>query len=238
MKLQFIIGFSALAACSFGQALPATLTESFDDTVDGSSTSNVSALLARGWVINNASSPGGTTSWFGSNAYIAPDQSPTTNKVNPGSNTSFIAANYNSTGSTGTINDLLETPEMALHNGEKISFETISDGYAPDAMQVLVSTNGASTAVSDFSTTVLSINSALTSSGYGTTWTDYTVTVTGLPTNFSGRIAFDYAVTNGGLLGANSSFIGLDNVKVVPEPAPLLALGLGAFGLVRRKRNR
>jgi MYXO-CTERM domain-containing protein len=235
MKVHLTIGFCALAAYSFGGTL---LSETFDDTVDSSGTSTLSALEGRGWVVDNASNPLGTTDWFGSNAYIAPDQSPTTNLINPGNNVSFIAANFNNTTGSNTIADYLMTPTVSLGDGSTLTFETLSDGGAPDALDVLLSTGGSSTSTSSFTRTLLQINPKLTSNGYPTVWTDYSITLSGISLGSTGRIAFEYAVPDGGPSGVNSSFVGIDNVQLVtPEPAPFAALGLGVLVLLRRRKK-
>lgn len=62
-----------------------------------------------------------------------------------------------------------------------------------------MSLNGASTnagttetSVGDFSTLLLDINPTLVPSGYPNAWTQYTVTISGVPTPTSGRLAFRY----------------------------------------------
>ncbi|MBE2235907.1 MAG: choice-of-anchor J domain-containing protein, partial [Anaerolinea sp.] len=49
--------------------------------------------------------------------------------------------------------------------------------------------------------------------GYPQSWTQYTVTLSGLPANASGRLAFRYFVTDGGPSGNNSNYIGIDTVE-------------------------
>src|SRR2546428_4397467 len=98
----------------------------------------------------------------------------------------------------------------------------------PDRLQVRMSTNGTSTNVGttatdvgDFTTLLLDINPTYTTSGYPNVWTQFTVSVTGVPTNTTGRLAFRYFVENGGPTGANSDYIGIDTVQYdcnVPTP--------------------
>ena len=107
-----------------------------------------------------------------------------------------------------------------MKNGDKFTFWTrTTTGTFPDRLQVRQSTNGASvnvgtteSSVGDFSTLLLDINPNLTSTGYPTAWTQYTLTMSGLPAaGISGRLAFRYYVTGAGPAGANSDFIGIDN---------------------------
>ena len=69
------------------------------------------------------------------------------------------------------------------------------------------------TDVGDFTTLLLDINPTLVVSGYPDVWTQYTITLSGLPPAASGRIAWRYFVTNGGPSGANSNYIGIDTVE-------------------------
>lgn len=233
MKLHITLGLCALAACSYGQIL----SESFQGLVqEPSETSDITPLMTAGWVVDNNSSPAGTTSWFGSNfdsngMISNPDGNPMD---------SFIAADYNAAGGAGTIDDWLITPEVALGTGYTFTFQTISAQMYPDAMNIMLSTSGSSTNLSDFTTTLLQINPGLTPTGYPGSWTTYMVTLpSGIAVGSMGRFAFDYSVTDGGPLGANSDFIGVANlVYAVPEPAPFAVLGLGALFFVRRPRRK
>ena len=85
-----------------------------------------------------------------------------------------------------------------------------------------MSTNGrsqdvGSTAMSvgDFTTLLLDINPTYTTTGYPTGWTNFVVTLSGIPSPVQGRLAFRYFVENGGPSGANSNHIGIDTVALL-----------------------
>ena len=102
---------------------------------------------------------------------------------------------------------------------------------------VVVGTSDSS--VGTFTSLLLTINPDLTLSGYPSTWTNYTATITGLSGPTSGAIAFRYFVIDGGPSpsSSNSDYIGVDTLTITPVPEPatylLMALGLGAFVLRR-----
>lgn len=139
---------------------------------------------------------------------------------------SYIASNYNAVAGAATISNWLITPTLNLSNGDVISFYTRSAGSVyPDNLQIRMSTNGSSTnagatntSVGDFSNLLLEINPALTPAGYPTTWTQYTITISGLAAPTQGRIAFRYYVPNGGPSGLNSDYIGIDDFVYTPAP--------------------
>ena len=99
-------------------------------------------------------------------------------------------------------------------------------------LQVAHSTNGTkhpnvgatATSVGDFTTLLLDINPTYTLTGYPNVWTQFTVTVSGLGSPTTGRLAFRYFVENGGPTGANSDYIGIDTVQYTcnqpPTPTP------------------
>jgi hypothetical protein len=101
-----------------------------------------------------------------------------------------------------------------------------------------MSTNGASTnvgatatSVGDFQTLLLDINPTYTLTDYPNVWTQFTVTVSGLGSSTTGRMAFRYFVENGGPTGANSDCIGIDTVQYTcnqpptPTPTPISISG-------------
>ena len=163
-----------------------------------------------GWPFQNLSNPLGLTNWSQTNSLVFPPQS----------GAGFASANFNNTAGVGTISDWMFTPNITMKNGDKFSFWTrTTTGTFPDRLQLRQSTNGASVNVGttessfgDFSNLLLDINPTLTGTGYPTAWTQFTVTMSGLPAaGVSGRLAFRYYVTGGGPAGANSDFIGIDN---------------------------
>ncbi len=193
-------------------------TENFD---------NITSLPS-GWFMANNSTPVGATVW---------SQGPSVAGGGPfdaynGAANAFISANFNNTGATGTISNWLMAPNRTFKNGDVLTFFTRKaspDSYA-DRLEVRLSTNGASTAAGsgattgDFTTLLLSVNPTLVLGVYPTTWTQYSITISGLPAPTSGRIAFRYFVTNGGSSGANSDFIGIDNVVYTPYVCPTFTM--------------
>ncbi len=211
-----LFAFLALAGTASAQAI----TENFDD---------ITLLAGNGWSMQNLSTPVGTTNWFQGTNIAAGGPFDAFN----GAANSYIGANYNNTGSTGDISNWLMTPTLTLRNGDVITFYTSKDSpdlYA-DRLQVRMSTNGASTnagsnatTVGDFTTLLLDINPTLVLNVYPTTWTQYTVTISGLSAPTPGRIAFRYFVTNGGVSGTNSDYIGIDAFQYTPYVCPGLTI--------------
>jgi len=202
-------------------------TENFDD---------INLLSGSGWFLVNNSLPLGSTSWFQGNNVLNGGPFDSFN----GAANSYIAANFNNTsGGTGTISTWLLTPNRTFRNGDVLTFYTRKVGGGidyPDRLEVRLSTNGASTNVGapgnnvgDFTTVLLSINPSLVQFGYPTTWTQYTITLSGLPAPTSGRIAFRYFVTNAGPSGTNSDYIGIDNVVYSPYVCPAINVNASAI---------
>src|SRR5688572_2450173 len=207
ISLVAVLGLSFVFGVSSSQAQ--ALTEGFD---------NITTLPAAGWFTQNNSTPVGSTGWFQGNPTVFPAQAGATN--------SYIGANFNNTTGTNTISNWLLTPTRALTNGSVIKFWTRNpaENPFPDRLEVRMSTNGASTnvgtgtaAVGDFTTLLTSVNPNLMVGGYPEVWTEFTITLSGLPAGgVSGRIAFRYFVTQGGPTGANSNFIGIDTFSFTP----------------------
>lgn len=205
-----VLGTSTSAVISSLGAPPTTLwNESWD----------VAAPLPAGWAAQNLSAPVGTTGWFQGNATVFPAFN--------GGPTSYIGANFNNTAGTGTISNWLFTPTTTLQNGDVLEFygRAANAGF-PDRLQVRLSTSGASvnvgataTSTGDFGTLLLDINPTYNATAFPNVWTKYTATVSGLGSPTSGRLAFRYFVESGGPTGANSDFIGIDNVSVLRPPA-------------------
>jgi len=192
------------ATTAFGQAI----TEDFAD---------ITTLPGAGWAQTNHSSPVGTTSWFQGNSSVFPSHA--------GAATAYIGANFNNTSGSGTISNWLFVPTRTLNNGDVFTFytRTTTGNPFPDRMQVRLSTNGSSTNigttandVGDFTNLLLDINPNLTNE-YPETWTQYTITISGLAGPTSGRIAFRYFVVDGGPSGNNSNFIGIDTFTYTPS---------------------
>lgn len=196
------------------RSAPTSLEESFDN------------LATSGWTIVNASTPVGATSWFQGNPGIFNAQS--------GAPDAYAAANYLSTDPLGgTISTWLISPEIQFAS-QILSFYTRSDvnpgAVFGDGLRVLVSLNGASTALGDF-TELFNINAANLGGAYPEDWTNF---IGFLGAAGTGRIAFEYTVGPNAL----ANYIGLDTVAIfIPEPGTLLLLGVAmlAAGVARRR---
>ncbi|WP_198971669.1 IPTL-CTERM sorting domain-containing protein [Xylophilus sp. ASV27] len=198
----------AMAAGLHGPVHAQPYTETFGD---------IATLPGAGWAMSNQSSPPGTTGWSQGDSSMFSAYS--------GAATAYIAADLNNTVFTGTISNWLLTPVRTLRNGDVLTFYTRSSDTRPDRLEVRMSTNGASTNVGppnegDFKALLLEINHYLDPNVYPTTWTQYTITLSGLSAPTSGRFAFRYFVTNGGPSGSNSDYIGIDDVVYTPYICP------------------
>ena len=150
---------------------------------------SIATLPPSGWVQANNSSPIGTLSWFQGDTSVFPAQG--------GDPNSYIAVNYNSGSGSATISNWLLTPAITLRNNAVLSFwtRTVDTPMYPDRLQIRMSTNGSSsnvgssaTDVGDFTTLLLDINPTYTTTGYPTTWTNFTVTLSNIAAPVEGRL--------------------------------------------------
>lgn len=195
--ITFIIGLFLTVSAGYGQSF----TENFD------------TVLPTGWSVQNNSAVG-TTGWFAGNTGVFSSQS--------GATSSYIAANFQNTTGSNTISNWLLSPVRVFRNGDTIRFftRTVTTSGFPDRLQLRLSLAGDSvrvgstaTSVGDFTTLLLDINPTYSTSDYPTVWTQYTATISGLGASTAGRFAFRYFVENGGPLGANSDYIGIDSIQ-------------------------
>ena len=226
-QFRFSVIFTALAVFAFGAptadgqsafgtpACTPPVTANFDV---------VSTLPNEGWVQINHSEPLGKGVWAQGNPLGYPAQT--------GNPDAFIGVGFESGTGVATLSNWLLTPTLVLQNGDTMTFwtRTVDDIQFPDRLQVRLSTNGpstnigtTSTQVGDFTTLLLDINPTYQIGGatsYPNVWTQYTVTVTGVPSPTAARFAFRYFVEGGGPSGDNSDGIGIDTLTVNSCNAP------------------
>lgn len=213
MKKQFL--YALVLAFYFNSNAQVTqLNESFTAPFSAASS---------GWFIQNNSNPLGTTTWAQGAGTVFTAYS--------GSSNDYLCANYNSQGtSAGDISNFLVTPTVSLMNGGVLKFYTRTQANPatyPDRLQVRMSIGTGTgniansvTAVGTFTALLTTINPNLTGSGYPGVWTAYTMTISGISGTVTGRFAFRYDVTDGGLNGTNSNFIGIDDVEYTTSSGP------------------
>ncbi|MBL7931311.1 MAG: T9SS type A sorting domain-containing protein [Bacteroidia bacterium] len=182
-----------------------------------------------GWSEVNLSTSPGTLGWFQGNSTVFSALS--------GGPNDYYAANFNSQATTpGGISNWLITPVVNIYNGAVFQFATRTPAVPtasifPDGLQLRMSTSGTNstiptgtTSVGPFTTLLLDINPNLTTNttaavsngsvnGYPNAWTVYSVQISGVTGTVQGRFAFRYFVNDGGPNGANSSYIGIDDVS-------------------------
>ena len=214
-----------MAVAMLGAAAASHATTLLDEGFE-----NVAALGGSGWVQTNLSSPVGLP-W--GQGFVGPFA------AQAGTDESYAVANFESAafGSGGVIDNWLITPTLNFGASNTLSFWTrtiFNPSIFPDRLEARLSTAGNSSATTDFTTLLLSVNPDLTQTGYPNVWTQYTATFGAAP-GTSGRIAWRYTVPS----NFNADFIGLDSVSItaVPEPqiVALWLLGLGALRLVQRR---
>jgi hypothetical protein len=209
-KALVALAFSGIALSAQAGAL---LAEGFED---------VGGLAAKGWVLNNASTPAGSAGWFQGDQTQFPALS--------GAPYSYAAANFNSAAVGGKLDNWLITPEFSTGvNGAIVSFwlrAAAADGYSD---QLAFGFSNGGSALSDFA-----LASPVTVGTDG--WARYERRV-GNNASGSARFALQYT-------GAAdfSNYVGVDSlvVSAIPEPSTMLSLFAGAMGLAlvrRRKRG-
>lgn len=225
---KILLSLLFIGNLSFSQDL---ITENFDSLGDP-------FVLPAEWTITNQSSPVGTIDWFRGGGGT------TFGAFNGGQN-GYIGANFNNTAGTGVISNWLMSPVVNLVDGDVITFytRTATGSQWADNLELRISTEGSSSAnpvgttgVGSYTTLALTVNPDFPSAaGYPQEWTQFSYTVTGVPTETPSRIAFRYTVpTSAGPSGNNSNYIGIDafnvnrtlntqdffanNLKVYPNP--------------------
>ncbi len=236
---------TAAIALALGGSFTAAQAQSFTEGFDGGGPG-----LPAGWLsTNNSTNADPAVPWSVTTAIVDAAGDPV---VSAQAGFSFAVVNFLSIASgSGTINNWMFSPQInTISNGDTFSFytTTVPDSGFPDALELRLSTAGASTnvgttatSVGSFSTLLLSINPTLSVGGYPEDWTQFTATVSGLAAPASGRIAFRYFVTDGGPSGDNSNIIGVDTfsyVAAVPEPASWALMLMGAAGVAGLRRLR
>ncbi|MGK5076991.1 choice-of-anchor J domain-containing protein [Janthinobacterium sp. HLX7-2] len=221
----------ALTLSFSGAASADALVETFDNGVPA------------GWTVNNLSTPVGSTSWFQGNGGVF--------EAHEGVGNSYLAANFNSGSGHSSISNWLILPTSTYRNGDTLSFftRTTEDSFWPDSLEVRFSNVGGTdvgntaSSVGSFSTLLLSVNPTQALLGYPETWTQYSVTLSGLSSATSGALALRYLVDDGGPNGNNSNYIGIDTLQItsaVPEPSTylMMGLGLGMVGFLRMRKRK
>ena len=209
-------------AMAAGLAIPAQ-AQSFTEGFDGIG-SLTGGPPGGGWFMQNNSSPLGSSSWFQGDTAQFPSYN--------GASDSYISANSDNAASGGAISDWLVTPNRTFRNGDVLTFYTRNLASGTDRLEVRMSTNGASTnvgtgatLVGDFLTLLLSVNPTLVTGVYPSTWTQYTITISGLPAPTSGRIGFRYFVPS--TAQATASTIGIDQAVYTPYVCPAFTMTPG-----------
>ena len=142
-----------------------------------------------------------------------------------GAPNAYVEMDFKGVNNLGTISTWLISPLLDLSTGVNGTFytRTISAHEYADRMYVRYSTsstidvgNGADT-VGNFTHELIAINPNLIRDGYPGSWTRYTIDIPAQGSGVTGYVAFHYYVTNAGLNGDNSIYIGIDSVYITKK---------------------
>jgi hypothetical protein len=168
-----------------------------------------------------------------------------------GSSNSFAQVDFSSTAAlNGIVSNWLITPELDFTNGGVFSFyaRTFQGNTFAEFIEVRQSNAGSSTNVGttatslgDFTTLVGSVGSLNDRSKDlpKSAWGLFTFNIA--PTSGSGRLAFRYYATDGGVNGVTGQYATIDTVNYVPTPEPSSMAGMlliGGLGAATRLRNK
>jgi hypothetical protein len=119
-------------------------------------------------------------------------------------------------------------------NGWTISFwSKMMFSGSPERLRLVISTAGASTSLSSFTTVLLDIGHLSPNPApYDNTWREFTATISGLSGPVNGRFAFEHT-------SPQSNGIYLDTVtyNIVPAPGAIAVLGMSGLARGRRRRG-
>ena len=184
------------------QSNPSEVTAAYyTDNFDG--TNDTTALKARGYKVyyRGGGAQGTTATWFQGNDVVFPAFN--------GPPTGYVAANYNAVTGLNNIDSWLVLPGLNVGSGDTISFYSQAplNSTFPDSVRVMFSAAGDSVPeaaswveLGRFKVNILG------------TWEKKSFRTSSAGAN--GRFAIRYAVVQGGPLGNNSDFIGIDALNI------------------------
>jgi hypothetical protein len=245
---------STLALSALALALSAPAANAVGLTSLSEGFTNVSGL-APSWSIQNNSNPG---------PLVAPATwtqgvtSTSNYSAQSGNANSFAQVDFSSTAGDGTqangvVSNWLITPELDFSVGGSFSFfaRTFGGNLRSEQIEVRQSNAGSSTnigglgSVGDFTTLLTLVGDPDVAAGDGGfpsgSWSFVSLNVA--PSAGSGRLAFRYFATDGGVNGSQGQYATIDTVNylAVPEPSSMAGMlligGLGAASRLRKAKK-
>lgn len=175
----------------------------YTDHFDG--TNDTASLKARGYLVYRNGTFSGSPSldfWFTGNTGVFPPQA----------GAGYVGSNYQTAGDAGDIDNWLVLPKKTIAVGDTMFFwsQSPSGSTFPDSIRVLYSASGDSTPAGSW--TEISRFKVTTAGA----WEKRGFAAPSAGAN--ARYAIRYSVVDGGLFGANSDYIGIDELTIEAPP--------------------